>query len=175
MAKKSKKQPYRNALLKLKKERSSLDGLYKENQRLNANLLYRQEEARALLRSAAEDKEKVERLHNAVREELKNVNPYHPDLTLAGIHIASGTFSVEDAMRYRISIPSTNWNDARQEGVVRLTYQEQNGRRETAAYGFSGKLIKNGKSYISDEFIEDLSKSIAIQLTELATTKMKGW
>jgi len=172
MAKKTKKQPYRNALLKLNKERSSLDSLYKENQRLNANLLYKREEAQALLKSAAQDKEKAEKLHESALKELKQSNPYHPDL-FSNHTIGSAT--IEDALRYRITRPVIGWNDDQNMGVVRLICHKQHGSYETVAYGFSGALIKNNNKYISENFIDDLSKSIAMELIELATKKMQEW
>lgn len=172
MRKKTKKQPYRNALLKLNKERSSLDSLYKENQRLNANLLYKREEAQTLLKSAAQDKEKAEKLRSAALQELKQINPYHPDL-FNSHNIDNAT--IDDALRYRMASPVIGWNDNQHMGMVRLTCYKQYGKYETVAYGFSEALIKNGNRYISEKFIDDLSKSIALELTELATKKMKEW
>ena len=172
MQKKGKKQPYRNALLKLKKERFSLDSLYKENQRLNANLLYKREEAQSLLKSAAQDKESAEKLRDAANKELEHINPYHPELFNS---FSIGSVTIEEALRYRISSPVIGWDDQQNIGLIRLTCHKQSGNYETVAYGFSDALIKNSKRYISEEFIEDISKNIAKELTNLAFKKMKEW
>jgi len=172
MRKKTKKQPYKNALLKLTKERSSLDSLYKENQRLNANLLYKQKEAQTLLRSAAVDKEKMEQYRDSLQKELRDVNPYHPNLYPNDL-----TFNVskEDALRYRISSPSMSWDDNNNQGIIRMVCYNQTGKYETVAYAFSGALIKDRNEYINEELVEDLGKTIARDLLRLTTTKMKEW
>lgn len=172
MGKKTKKQPYRNALLRLFKKRSSLDSLYKENQRLNANLLYKQKEAQALLRSVAVDKEKSEKYRDSLQKELRDVNPYHPDLYPNKL---TCNVSIEDALRYRISSPFIGWDDREKQGVVSIVCLNQNGQRETVAYAFSDAYIRECNAYINEEFIENLSKKIARDLTKLATTKMKEW
>jgi hypothetical protein len=173
MRKKTKKQPYRNALLKLTKERSSLDSLYKENQRLNANLLYKQKEAHSLLTSAAMDKEKAEKYFDNARKELQTVNPYHPDLM--SVHTISDTFRVEDVLRYRMAMPTVHWDDFHQQGIVKLVYHKQGGGRETVAFGFSEAYIKDDDRYINADVIEDMGKAIATELVALANKKMKEW
>jgi len=173
MRKKSKKQPYRNALLKLTKERSSLDSLYKENQRLNANLLYKQKEAHSLLTAAAVDKEEAEKYFDNARKELQFVNPYHPDLM--SIHMVNSTFQTEDVLQYRMTVPTLDWNDQEQTGIVKFVCHKQNNNYQTIAFGFSQAYIKNCDRYINMNLIEDISKTIATELVLLATKKMKEW
>lgn len=172
MSKRTKKQPYRNTLLKLKKERSSLISLYKENQRLNASALYNQKEAQTLLKSTAQDKEQVELLRNEVLNELKQYNPYHPALC-SSVKVQNNT--IEDALRYRIASPRVDWNDTQKSGAISIVCHKQPERYETIAYGFSDALIKNCDTYISEDMVDKISKDIATDLIEMATTKMKEW
>ncbi len=172
MSRKSKKQPYRNALLKLKKERASLDSLYKENLRLNANALYKQQEAHDLLNSAAQDKERAEKLRNEVLKELKQYNPYHPALHN---NIVVENIIITDALRYRISAPYINWDDNLHSGSVRIVCHKQPNQYETLSFGFTESFIEERVIYRSDELIDDISKTITKELMTLANTKMKEW
>ena len=172
MSRRTKKQPYRNALLKLKKERASLNILYKENQCLNASALYKQKEAQSLLQSAAEDKEQIEILRNEMLKELKQYNPYHPSLH-TNVDVTNVT--IDDALRYRISAPSVNWDDTQKCGMVSINCHKQPNKQETVVFGFSEALVKDCERYISEDMIDIISKQIATDLMETATTKMKEW
>jgi len=170
MSRKTKKQPYRNALLKLKKERDSLCALFKENQRLNANALYNQEEARTLLKSAFTDKEQAKRMYDEARKELKNTNMFHPMLNA---EYAINASSTDTALMYRIARPSMNWNDESNSGAVYITcYNQKTNKHERLAFGFSAEYVKNGR-YNYDGFIDDMGKEIANQLMMMAFTKFK--
>jgi len=173
MSRKSKKQPYRNALLKLKKERSSLDSLYKENQRLNASLLYKHQEAQDLLKTSADKRASAERLFEEARHEIRTANPYHPTLFEESEICCT---SVQEALQYRISAPRVGWDDYTKEGIVKITCHDQLGGISSVAYGVSGGMLRapQGLRY-HDGFINDLSTKIAIELITLAEKQMKEW
>lgn len=170
MSKTTKKQPYRNALLKIKKERFSLDSLYKENQRLNADALYKQKEAQVLLNNSAKNKEKAKMLFDEAVKELHNSNAYHPALFNSSAPIS---VSCQDALLYRIVIPNMDWDDSTDKGMVRMVFSAHGGIPQTVAYAFSGGALKHSKSHICKNLIDDLSKKIATQLTTLVIKKMK--
>ncbi len=172
MSRKSKKQPYRNALLKLKKERSSLDVLYKENQRLNASLLYKHQEAQTLLKQAAKDRESTERLQGEALKEIRSVNRYHPAL------FDSSEISLtvpSDVLRYRISPPHVDWDDAEKMGIVKIACGKVNGENAQIAYGFSEAMIKNQLMDVDGYIIDGLSKQIAGEMIAHAVKHMRKW
>lgn len=174
MNKKSKKQPYRNALLRLRKKHVLLDSLYKENQCLNADALYKREEAQTLLKSAVHDKEQTEVLHKEALKELKQYNPYHP--ALCSITEIQGVSTEDHVLRYRISAPRIGWNDEKKSGMVRMVcYEQSSNNYKTVAYGFSAKLINDCKEIINEDYIDMISNDIARELISLATTEMKEW
>jgi hypothetical protein len=178
MSKRNKKQPYRNALLKLKKERNFLESLYKENQRLNANLLYKRKEAQTLLYEAAQEKDEAAKIRLEAENELQKANPYHPMLMATRDINANATYEPIDihyALTYRLAAPSITWNESENRGVVKITCHKQPNRYETLAYGFSEALIKSGNVNDYQETIKSLSEEIAEELIKVASTKLKEW
>jgi len=170
MARKSRKQPYRNALLKIEKERASIELLQKENLRLNANLLYKQQEAKESLQEAIIEKEKASEISEMARNELREANPYHPSF-LTEHH--TDIVDLEYAFNYRMSAPNMIWDDGNKQGIIRIT--GGNGqKKETVAYGFSRAFIENANPH-DKELIEHIGKQIAGELTHMLFSNMKEW
>jgi len=176
MSKRKKKQPYRNALLKTKKERDSLENLVKENHRLKASLLYKREEAQTLLHSAAQDKEQSEIILKRAEDELRKANPFHPMfMREKELSESAASVNMNYALTYRMTAPHLQWNEENNHGTIKFTCHKQFGEYETVGYGFTEAFIRDRNLIDQEEFMTEFSKDIARQLMELADEKLKEW
>lgn len=179
---KSKKQPNRNALLKIRETRQRLEqeldealSAKRESHLLNASLQREAEIARQATREAVDREARAKRYARHTRDELKHANKYHPFLMneqYIGGEL-NHDISLTDILQYRIAAPTVDWDDRKRAGAVRMVFGRVNGNKGQVAYGLSEHTLYN--TNYDDAFVDSLSKSVTKELFDLAKTKLKDY
>lgn len=172
----SRKQPFRNALLKTLKEREELKQKMFEAEELMAEAESVAEEAEhhyteAVERHSQLDKqeEKLEHKERMLKDEFNHINKYHPANNYTVWKDATTlSVDIDYAFQQRFFGPMVDWDDFNDRGVVKLAYKDpkapNNPMPKYMAYQVSGGALKDFGGMIREDMVEHYSKLIARDL-----------
>jgi len=159
-----KKQPGRNLIQKLRREREALLKDVKE-------VKVQKTETTKEKVKASNELQLAENIRKAHQEELRKHAPYHP-YSKATIELDSKTAMTNYALECRFIGPFMEWNDFDDRGILRLFTRDNHGKLEQFGYAVSGGVLHDYYGEFRNEFIKDMGESIAAQLFDAATAKM---
>lgn len=176
---KTKRQPFRNTIKRVKekekslaKDRAELLSIKKEAQLYTANARQESLRVREVLNKAHQQEIRAEQFEKYAREELHRANKFHPSLgaeTYIGSIPVDAQLAMDTALNCRIARPHIMWNDRTQVGAVRLIVgNTRTGRREAVGYSISERAIADTRPEFLKEITEDLGKTIAEELMDRA-------
>lgn len=152
------KQPYRNALKKLKKERDVLKHQLSDVASVRSSLLKKQSDLTF-------EHHSVTCIKNEVLKELKFYNPYHPYLDVT--KVISKHLNLEAALDYRIAAPVVTDEPYNNTARITLYFKTPNQGKQIGVLYFSREALFGSnelRSYIDDENIKWISEHLARQL-----------
>ncbi len=158
-----------------------IEKLHRKNKKLNKELIAtktehqenfnkRVKEYDAKFNKLQNEYDEVKRLHLAAKSELRRLNPVHPFLD-AQVCVKASNMHIQDAMRYRLSAPTMDWDDKTDTGTVRLVFVDGDGHHELMGYAFSEKALYLHQSYILDNIVAEFGRMIAEQITTCITKR----
>lgn len=177
--KRTKKQPFRNTISRIKRKEESLTKeraeLLSMKQRVHvevANAEQNNKTARKLLNTVYEREEKAKNFERFAREELERINNIHPSLG-AELYIKDAIIgdrlTIDTVLNYRMSQPRMEWNDKKQVGAIKMVAgNAKTGRQEVIGYMLSERTIRDARPEMLDAITETIARDIARDLVDRA-------
>ncbi len=141
-----------------------IEKLHRKHKKLNKELVSIKADYDSRLKILNKEYDEVKKMNLAARSELRRENPVHPLLDKQLV-VPIQDHRFEDALRYRITAPTMDWNDRTDTGTVRLVFLDDKGHHETLGYAFSEKALYLHQSYILDNIVAEFGRMIAEQMT----------